>query len=196
MKTDDLYGLVLMGGKSRRLGFDKSVIPYHGKPQSQHLYELMNEILAKVFVSVRKDQEGIFTDKTIEDGFSARGPLNGLLSAHRAFPDKAWLVLAVDMPFITPRSILSLVKQRSAEAMATAYLNPERGTPEPLLAIWEPKALAKLMNHHLRGEDIYPTRFLLNNSVNTLRPMEDVVLFNVNTPTDFEKAKKVIDQLH
>lgn len=189
-----LYGLVLMGGKSTRMGFDKSMIPYHGKPQSQHLFELLTKMLEETYLSVRRDQERVFTDKVIPDAFNAKGPLNGLLSAHKAFPDKAWLVLAVDMPFIRPRTITKLIEHRGKE-MATAYVNSENGYPEPLMAIWEPHALQILMDHHKKGRDIYPSEFLQRNDIRTLEPGEDAVLFNVNTPSDFERAKTVINQL-
>lgn len=176
------------------MGFDKSMIPYHGKPQSQHLFELLTEMLEETYLSVRRDQEMVFTDKVIIDAFDAKGPLNGLLSAHKAFPDIAWLVLAVDMPFIRPRTISKLIEHRGKE-MATAYVNSENGHPEPLMAIWEPHALEILMDHHKKGRDVYPSEFLQRNDIRTLEPREDAILFNVNTPSDFERAKRVINQL-
>lgn len=193
--TNDLYGLVLMGGKSTRMGFDKSMIPYHGKPQSQHLFELMNEILEETYLSVRKDQEVIFTDKIIVDAFEAKGPLNGLLSAHKKFPDKAWLVLAVDLPFINPKVLVKLIEHREVKETATTYLNPESRRPEPLMAIWEPHALKKLEKNHLKGADIYPLDFLMSNHIKTVDPGADAILFNVNTPSDFERVKSVINEL-
>jgi len=193
--TNDMCGLIVMGGRSTRMGFNKSMIPYHGKPQCQYLYELLNELLPETYLSVRKDQEGIFTDKIIIDAFDARGPLNGLLSAHKTFPEKAWLVLAVDMPFITPQTILQLIENRETDGLATVFARAQGGRPEPLAAIWEARALAILTGHHLKGEEVYPLNFLQNNKVRVLHPKEDIELFNVNNLSDFEQAKSVIERL-
>lgn len=194
--TEDLYGLIMMGGKSIRMGFDKSVIPYHGKPQCQYLFELVSDLLPQTFVSVRKDQEVGFTDKVIADEFTAKGPLNGLLSAHRAFPDKAWLVLAVDLPFMTVQTICQLIESRKTAEFAIALAETENNLPEPLAAIWEPDALAFLLDDHMKGMETYPRKFLIDHAVRTVSPMREVELFNANDPTDFEMAMTVIEKLN
>ncbi|MEQ9006433.1 MAG: NTP transferase domain-containing protein, partial [Ekhidna sp.] len=45
-----------MGGQSSRMGTDKSALNYHGKPQVEYLFELLQSKLSKAFVSVRKGQ--------------------------------------------------------------------------------------------------------------------------------------------
>lgn len=196
MIPDDLYGLILIGGQSMRMGEDKSVFKYHNKPQVQHLFELMSPIISETFLSVRNDQTVPFTDKIIPDSFPVRGPLNGLLSAHIADPTKAWLVLAVDMPFIAESTVHYLIENRDENKVATALVNVESGLPEPLAAIWEPQALKKLKTHHLTGEEVYPRRFLIDNEVRLINPESDMVLFNVNDKTDYKTAKSIIDQKH
>jgi len=97
-----IYGLVLSGGKSTRMGQDKGLITYHGIPQRDHLYKILDEVCDRTYLSIRKDQkEAIAAEfNTIVDRNEYRGPYNGLLSAHKAFPDVAWLVLACDLPLI------------------------------------------------------------------------------------------------
>ncbi len=188
----DLNGLILIGGKSTRMGMDKAFIQYHGKSQIQHLYELMIEVIPQTFISVHREQIVNFTDQLIEDTFDVKGPLNGLLSAHQAFPMKAWMVLAVDLPFVTRSTIEKLIASRNQSMMATSFVVSTDGLPEPLAAIWEPKALAKLTKHHESGEGIYPRKFLIDNQVKKVPIMEEHELFNVNNKMDFERVKSMI----
>ena len=51
-----IWGLVLAGGESRRMGLDKSAIEYHGKPHRDFLADLLKEYVAKVFISCHPDR--------------------------------------------------------------------------------------------------------------------------------------------
>ncbi len=51
-----LYGLVLCGGNSSRMGRDKSKITYHLKEQKYHVFDLLKELSDKVFISCNHDQ--------------------------------------------------------------------------------------------------------------------------------------------
>ena len=56
MSAPDLYGLVLTGGRSRRMQRDKASLQYAGKPQLARAMELLTPLVARCFVSVRPDQ--------------------------------------------------------------------------------------------------------------------------------------------
>lgn len=189
----DLNGLILIGGKGTRMGEDKSAIQYHNRPQAQHLFDLLSTIVPSTYVSVRVGQTVTFTEQVIVDSLDVKGPLNGLLSAHEAFPLKAWLVLAVDLPFINESTIERLVDERDKTLFATSIVN-ENKIPEPLVAIWEPQALKKLKEYSLNGAEIYPRKFLTESSIKSIHPKDDTELFNVNDKMDYEKAKSIIDQ--
>ncbi|MCP4456781.1 MAG: molybdenum cofactor guanylyltransferase, partial [Cytophagales bacterium] len=152
----DLNGLILTGGKSSRMGEDKSLIEYHSKPQSQYLYELVKEFLPNTYLSVRGGQQFNYQCDVIEDQLSTKGPINGILSAMKLYPDKAWLVLACDLPLMTRETIKYLIEERDQSKLATAYATDKTGLPEPLVAIWEYSALEALSQHHLVEEKNCP----------------------------------------
>jgi len=83
--TGKLYGLVLSGGKSTRMGTDKGLIEYHGVPQRDYLYDLLTKVCDETYISLRKEQEENvpFGFQTLVDLNEFRGPYNGLLSAHK-----------------------------------------------------------------------------------------------------------------
>ena len=55
-KQAPLYGLVLAGGRSTRMGQDKSLISYHGKAQREYMADLLGQWCSRTFISCRGDQ--------------------------------------------------------------------------------------------------------------------------------------------
>ena len=136
----ELYGLVLTGGASKRMGKDKAQLKYYGKPQFAYLFELLKPFCEEVFLSCRAEQSAQFGDHypQIFDIYDGIGPMNGLLSFFNQHPSKACLIVACDMPFVDKKAIHYLIENRQSEKFATAYKS-KKGLPEPLLTIWEPK---------------------------------------------------------
>ncbi|MBQ4915732.1 NTP transferase domain-containing protein [Maribacter sp. MMG018] len=191
ISKDKLYGLVLSGGKSSRMGTDKGLIPYHGIPQREYLYGLLEKVCTKVFMSVRNDQLEEIDDRfnTIVDSDEFRGPFNGLLSAHKKHPEVAWLVLACDLPLMNEDALRDLVLKRNSVKLATAYVIKENPLPEPLCAIWEPQALKKSIVYLEQGNGSCPRKFLINNDIELVFPNCPEVLMNANSQTEYNEAR-------
>ena len=189
MKSDGIYGLVLAGGRSNRMGRDKGLIDYHGKPQRVHLFDLLNKFCAKVFVSCKKEQETPLHLNPIHDKFDFESPLNGILSAFDLHPKKAWLAVAVDMPFVDENALKFLISNQDPKKMATCFYDSEGKLPEPVFTIWEPLALNHLLRFRETGE-ISPRDFLSKNDVHLINIPDSRVLFNANTPDDLFFVQK------
>ena len=65
-------------------------------------------------------------------------------------------------------------------------------SPEPLIAIWEPHALATILNYSKTSANMYPTKFLLNHPIHKVYPKQDVKLINANHTEDFDNIKKLL----
>lgn len=185
-----IYGLVLAGGKSTRMGKDKGMIPYHGMPQREYLYHLLSRVCTETFMSIRSDQkeESLESMETIVDDDTYKGPYNGLISAHTKFPDVAWLVLACDLPLIDLASLQELIAARDPNVLATAFAQKEDPLPEPLCAIWEPKALEKSVDYLKSGNGTCPRKFLINNETKIVFPSNSNVLLNANSEEEYKEA--------
>ncbi|TLF40379.1 molybdenum cofactor guanylyltransferase [Maribacter aurantiacus] len=190
-----MYGLVLSGGKSTRMGQDKGLISYHGVPQREYLYRLLEDVCDKTFMSVRHDQQGDIppTLNTILDKDEFRGPYNGLLSAHKEYPGVAWLVLACDLPLIDKESLMELIGKRDTKKMATAFAQRENPLPEPLCAIWEPEALRTSIAYLEAGNGTCPRKFLINNDVLLVFPKRPEVLLNANSQEEYKEAVQKLE---
>ena len=187
-----IYGLVLSGGKSHRMGHDKGLIAYHGLPQREYLYGLLERICEMTFMSIRKEQTNEIASSfnTIVDADIFKGPFNGILSAHTQYPDVALLVLACDLPLIDEKSLQDLIAARRSNAYATAYSLKENPLPEPC-AIWEPKALKAAVSYMEEGANgSCPRKFLINNNTHLVYPLDEQVLINANSELEYKEALK------
>jgi molybdenum cofactor guanylyltransferase len=188
---DDIYGLVLAGGKSSRMQTDKAALQYHSNiSQQSFLYTLLEKYCAKTFISCRQNQADQLQkgELFIVDENKYEGPLNGMLSAHHSFPQKAWIVIAVDLPHISDTTIEQLLNQRDPLKMATAYATRASEIPEPLIAIWEPAALSAAEKYIQEGNRC-PRKFLSGQAIKTIFPENDMELFNANYYADYLAAK-------
>ena len=186
-----IYGLVLSGGKSTRMGNDKGLINYHGIPQREYLYNLLKSSCDDAFLSVREEQKSELENhfKCIVDENEYKGPLNGILSAHNKYPDVSWLVLACDLPLIDKETIETLISKRDVTKVATAYATQKSKLPEPLATIWESRGLIAAMNYMKTAKSSCPRKFLINSDVKLIYPKQDDVLYNANSLADLEYAK-------
>ncbi len=180
-----LYGLLLVGGKSTRMGEDKGGIVYHEKPQREHALDLLHSFCEQVFLSGRSDQkeELAALGSVIDDKYLDLGPYGGILSAFREYPDVAWLVIAVDLPLLDEGALKQLVNARNDSKVATAFQSPDNPFPEPLIAIWEPRSYPYLLQFLGQGYSC-PRKVLINTDVELVGAQRPEVLMNVNTPEE------------
>ncbi|WP_411030780.1 NTP transferase domain-containing protein [Spongiimicrobium sp. 3-5] len=185
-----IYGLVLSGGKSTRMGTDKGAIMYHGIPQREHLYKLLAQVCDKTFLSIREDQQGELPKdmEYIVDRNEYKGPYNGLLSAHKQHPHVAWLVLACDLPLMDENALAQLLRARDNSKLATAFALRADPLPEPLCAIWEAKGLQRSIDYLKEGVGTCPRKFLINSDIALVYPDREEVLLNANSESEYKEA--------
>jgi molybdopterin-guanine dinucleotide biosynthesis protein A len=177
------------------MGQDKAKLEIGGRTQLDRAADLLAEFLGHVHLSVRADQfENIsrFEHESIIDAYDELGPAAGLLSAHRAYPEAAWLVLACDMPLVDGAIIRALIEQRDARKAATAFANPRDGLPEPLCAIYEPGTLARLRRLAEEGLETSPRTLLVQSELCELELPRSNALDNINTPEDFARISDLL----
>jgi molybdopterin-guanine dinucleotide biosynthesis protein A len=182
-----VYGLVLAGGQSRRMGRDKARLHYGGRSQLERAMDLLEERLERCYVSVRAEQVNDAARAAfpqVVDGELGQGPVAGILAAQALHREAAWLVLACDLPLLDGGSLDALLARRAPQRLATAFRSQQDGLPEPLCAIWEPASHAPLSAYVGRGRDC-PRKFLLQADVELLVQPNPRALDNVNTPAEY-----------
>ncbi len=186
-----LYGLILSGGKSTRMGEDKGLLDYHGIPQREYLYGLLENLGLPCYLSIRLDQKNNIPNNfnLIVDNDRYRGPFNGMLTAHATYPKVAWLVLACDLPLLNKVALKNLVLKRNTNKRATAYATHASSLPEPLVAIWEPTGLQNAKEYLKTAESSCPRKYLINSDTELIFPERDEILYNANSLPEYQFAK-------
>jgi molybdenum cofactor guanylyltransferase len=186
-----LYGLVLAGGRSTRMGRDKAALAYgDGPPQLERAMALLAPHVVGAYVSVRADQgsdplRARFPQ--IADAHENLGPIAGILAAQDRHPGSAWLVLACDLPLLDAPTLEHLLRRRDPARTATAYRSSYDGLPEPLCAVWEPRSREPLTGYVAAGGNC-PRKFLIGADTLLLDEPNPRALDNVNTPREYGSA--------
>jgi len=183
---EKVWGLVLAGGKSTRMGTDKASLIRGGETQLARAVALLNDSVERVFISTRAQQSDDPLRRNFErivDKYENLGPIAGILSAMDENPSVSWLVLACDLPNVDATTIEFLLVHASAEHPATAYRSVHDGLPEPLCAIYRPEIRATIDDFVARGFNC-PRKILINSPTLMLEQSDPDALHNVNSPGD------------
>jgi molybdopterin-guanine dinucleotide biosynthesis protein A len=189
-----LNGLVLAGGKSARMGFDKGTVNWYGKEQRYHMADLLKNHCAETYISCRDAEQQKEIDPnylSLPDTFTGLGPYGAILSAFREQPDRAWLIIACDLPLVDASVIQHLVNNRNVSTLATAYQSQQNEFPEPLITIYEPKSYPALLQYLAQGYSC-PRKVLINSDITLLQSHEPDALANVNTPDELDRIKRIL----
>lgn len=146
MKTP-VYGCVLIGGDSTRMGEPKHLLSDNGKTWLETTAGLLGQVTDKVIIAGEGTiAESLLNSVRLPDVDCVRGPMAGILSAMRWKPTVSWLVTACDLPNLSTDALRWLLSTRRPGVWASLpELKGGRGI-EPLLAHYD------FRSHHLMEE--------------------------------------------
>ncbi|HYK46625.1 MAG TPA: molybdenum cofactor guanylyltransferase [Parafilimonas sp.] len=191
-----LYGLVVCGGNSSRMGFDKSMIAYHEEAQWRNLCKMLSDICDRVFISCNESQSQQFNEyETLVDSdrYKNVGPMTAVLTAFSEYPGNDFLVLGCDYPLLSGEHLRSFVQSSKDNPIAAAFYNAEETLFEPLLALYTSKAGPLLLSLFEQGR--YSLQYFLG-TVDACKyfPTEKKIIKSIDTPGDLEWAKKELQK--
>jgi molybdopterin-guanine dinucleotide biosynthesis protein A len=184
--NEPVYGLVLAGGQSKRMGQDKALLRIDGETQLSRAVQLLEPLVDRVFVSARADQMDEPERKKyrqIVDRYRDLGPLAGILSAMEEHPDASWLVLACDLPHVDELTVRHLLDSRSPDQPFSAYTSSHDGLPEPLCAFYSAGSYS-IVKAFADDGVICPRKILIRTDTQLLEQPNPESLHNINTPED------------
>lgn len=188
--TKPMYGLVLAGGKSSRMGQDKAALRREGQSQLAYVVRLLDDLVERVFVSARADQRDDPERSRFEqivDRYEDLGPVAGILSAMDRYPDVDWLVLACDLPNIDAATLSHLLSNRAHERPFSAYASSHDRLPEPLCAVYA-QGSADIVRRFVADGVYCPRKILIRSDTLLLEQPDPHALDNVNTPDDLQRS--------
>jgi molybdopterin-guanine dinucleotide biosynthesis protein A len=178
------HGLLLCGGRSRRMGEDKWQLKIKGQSYWQHGYQQLKKLSDQVFISSQEvlPLEGLQDQDFILDLHAGEGPLGAFLSFAQQHPDRDLISLPVDMPLLSSEDLKLLLDSGSS------YLVSENERA-PLAAYLECRHFAYLIKRFDEGLRSV-TRFWEEIDHQKCHLPHDHVLKNVNSPEDLVNIEK------
>ncbi len=180
-----VWGCILAGGKSRRMGRPKHLIPHaDGATWIERLAaELMPLVEGVVVCGAASLPASLAHLPCLPDPPDAAGPLAGILAACRWQPDASWLVTACDLPYCHRQALTWLLEQRRPGVWGVV---PRTDRPEPLLAWYDFRA-GPLFEDLGRTTELRPSRIAEHPRIGTPNvPSELIPAWrNCNTPADW-----------
>ncbi len=191
------YGFVLVGGRSSRMGRDKTCLPYRGKPMALYQADKLRAVCGQVaLVGKSPSAFPLETYPYVVDGAVDNAAMFGVVAALAFSPEETNLVLAADVPRC-PESFLAALLEVAEAIHAAAVVPISGGTPQPLCAVWRRAALAPLRARLAEGN--YSLVSALHALDAVLIPEDATAampggaaenFLNVNTPEEYETLER------
>jgi molybdopterin-guanine dinucleotide biosynthesis protein A len=179
-------GVILAGGRGRRVGGDKAMLELAGRPLIAYPLAAMRDAVAEVAV-VTKPGLRLPSDLGVSvwlEPPEPQHPLVGIVHALRRAGGRPVVVCAVDLPLVTTR-VLAALAEAEAGGVA-AVIAAADGRLHPSLARYEPSALALL--EPAAAEARAPLREVVARLEPHRLEVPPAVVFNVNTPEELAQA--------
>lgn len=179
-----LKALVLIGGSSSRMGSDKFLMEINGKPQYLHLYHMISDLGIPTFISCTSDQTNKIPEDIplLIDKFKSIGPIGGLATAIKHYPDTDWMVVACDLINLQPTTIQELISQNKGKGIVT-FQKEESAFPETTITIYCTDVFETVENAVSQGKNSLQG-ILKSSNVHKIVPRSPSHLKNVNTRAD------------
>ncbi len=190
MRNSSVTGLVLAGGRSTRFGSDKARHAWQGRPLIDHAVSALREVADPVLIGAgcHAHPYEVAGARTIRDRFAQCGPLGGLHAglSHASSP---WvLVVACDMPAVTPpllRGILSEIRS----GLSCVVSRTPAGRLQPLCAAYS-VSLLPLVESQLRSGQLAMHALVHAAKSVRYRDVAPELVVNVNSTRDLAKLEQ------
>ncbi|MDZ4655465.1 MAG: formate dehydrogenase accessory sulfurtransferase FdhD [Coriobacteriia bacterium] len=194
---------VLAGGRSLRMGIDKTLLPIEGEPLVVRVAESVSAVCAHTVIVTNRPEALEDVDlpagvRVLQDSVAYQGPLGGLATALEQAEDEWVLAVAADMPWLRPELVRALWDARDG-AQVVIPVGPKGA--EPLLALYHtsclPVARAVLDSGRRRLVAILPSVKVVEVSIESLRDVDPELrsLVNVNTPEELAEVRANSDEV-
>jgi molybdenum cofactor guanylyltransferase len=144
MKKNSIGGIVLAGGLSSRMGTEKGMVQFCGKPLVQWVLDALQPLVSDLVIVANDPVYAQLGHRVVKDDFKEVGPVGGLCTGLRHIHTEASFVLSCDIPLITS-DLLRFLLVQLGDASAIAAQTLERR--QPLVSVYRKSCLADLIEN-------------------------------------------------
>ena len=193
-----LTACIQAGGQSSRMGEDKALKRFLGRPLIQRVVERLAPVADELIVTTNRPEDYSFLDlRLIPDLKPGRGALGGLYTAIASASNPFVAVVACDMPFASAKLIEAATNLMVQEGADVVIAKSEEGY-EPLHAVYRRETCLPAIEAAIAADQWkviawFPevkVRVLTSDEIKASDPT-GLAFWNVNTPEEFEKAEEL-----
>ena len=179
--------VLFAGGKSSRMGQDKSLLPFGGFPTlAQYQYNRLKPLFQSVHISTKSADKFDFDAPFILDPEEVDyAPTAGFVSAFRAITAEQIMVLSVDTPFIDEGVFQSLLLA-DEKGLDAAIAKTATGS-HPLCGIYH-RSLLEEFERMLYEGDHRLGKLLASHQTKYVTFADEAVFANLNHPHEYQEA--------
>lgn len=180
---ENVTGIIIAGGKSKRIGKDKAFIHYNGKRLIEHSILLMQSICKEVIISANHPDYKSFGLRVISDNYKSIGPLGGLEASLSYSKTKHNLVIPCDTPFVGIGVFYDILNAVNDELAIVPIIKADK--TEPLIAYYSKETLP-FIHQQIKNKN-YKIQTLFEKVKTRFIEFDNHDLFkNLNSPADFK----------
>ena len=181
--------VIFAGGKSSRMGEDKALLPFAGKPTLiQYQYERLQKKFKHVYISCKDSKKFDFAANFIEDISTKEdiyAPTIGFVSIFNLLHVNEIFVLSVDTPFIAEEEINKILKHKNQGL--DAIIAKTQDTLHPMCGLYN-RRLHTTFKKMLQTNQHKLTKLLQDSNTLFLEFENDSNFLNLNNPSQYQEA--------
>ncbi|HSG42150.1 MAG TPA: molybdenum cofactor guanylyltransferase [Anaerolineales bacterium] len=186
------------GGQSSRMGVDKALKPFLGRPLIQRVIDRLSPIADEVIVTTNRPEEYTFLGlRLFPDLKPDRGALGGLYTAIASASHPTVAVVACDMPFASPM-LFEAMSRLLVEKKADVVIPKSNDFYEPLHAVYRRETCLPAIESAIEEDKWKVIAWFPQVKVHELSEQEtkkldpdELAFWNVNTPEEFADAERI-----
>jgi molybdopterin-guanine dinucleotide biosynthesis protein A len=197
----EVTGILLAGGKSRRMGEDKRYLVVGEQSLLERGLGVLRSTFQEVLVVIAQDSPQLVVDaRVVRDLIPDCGSLGGLYTGLIQATTPYIFVVACDMPFLDQAVIAQFTSRRATADIVMAKIEARL---HPMHALYGKRCLPvvermirarKLKIQEIVSQSSLRVQYVTETDLLTVDP-SGRSFYNVNTPADFEVARSLLDRV-
>ena len=200
MDLNNILGVVLAGGKSRRFGQDKSQVKLHDKLLINYILGEIIDVFQETLIIANDSIDYMQSDKiSNRKNFKSNlGPLGGVLTAMKWIKENnknyKWIsTFPSDTPFFSKKE-LNYFYEKIKENNSKLFFIKNKDTRHNIFGLWSLDLIDQLEKDLLKGQrKVEDWADSIGVSTVNIEYKKPDPFFNINTKEDLKRAKEMMN---
>lgn len=188
-KEAKIVGIVLSGGKSKRMGQEKGLVKYRGKALIEYAIDTLKPLCHEMVISTANNDYTYLGLPLIADEIPDCGPIGGISTCIKAVEADIYLVISCDTPHLPTQLFTDLVAQLKDKAIIPI---DETGRKQPLTACYASSA-SSFFHEALESRELKMMSLLLKMKPLYFRPSIDSSYYQSNIFSNLNSKDDTLD---